>query len=413
MGDNIKSALLVIVMVAIGAATVMLGVKPNLEAKTALDAEISALQTTLADLQAKEADRAIYEAGIVRNQQTFNDLVAEFPEDIQQENYIKFLGDMEDKKDIDIIMNSNQYNEPEEFYILGTGAVGTGTDAAAATTAAATTTAAGATTEATAQTTTDATGQTTDTMAMDSEMKGIKASIGIEYTGTYKGIKSMVTYIQTYEDRMTIDTIDLTYSEEDEKLSGSFNFNVYAITAENRSLAEPDIEGVDIGVDNPFNAADKSNNDVSKDISKDMEDGDEILSDYDYYVALNPSTSNADAVTIGAKGDASAKISTNENEVVNATVKFFMVGTKYYVSYNIGDVSYPENFEQGVEFDPGEKLNLAIQSSKRKNNKDKSGVKLVIDNETDMPLNVKIDGDDTSDPRVKIASRIGKVQIYE
>ena len=90
-----------------------------------------------------------------------------------------------------------------------------------------------------------------------------------------------------------------------------------------------------------------------------------------------------------------------------------MVGTKYYVSYNIGDVSYPENFEQGVEFDPGEKLNLAIQSSKRKNNKDKSGVKLVIDNETDMPLNVKIDGDDTSDPRGKIASRIGKVQIYE
>ena len=101
------------------------------------------------------------------------------------------------------------------------------------------------------------------------------------------------------------------------------------------------------------------------------------------------------------------------NEVENATIKFFMVGQKYYVSYNIGDVSYPENFDQGTEFDPGDDLNLLIKSSKRKNDKDLSGVKLVVDNETDKVVNVKIDGDDSSNPRVRISQRIGKVKIYE
>jgi hypothetical protein len=89
-----------------------------------------------------------------------------------------------------------------------------------------------------------------------------------------------------------------------------------------------------------------------------------------------------------------------------------MVGEKYYVSYNIGSNSYPEDFDSGVEFDPGETLNLAITSTERKNDKDTSGVKLVIDNETDMTLNVKVDGDDASNPRVKISQRIGKVVIY-
>jgi hypothetical protein len=152
---------------------------------------------------------------------------------------------------------------------------------------------------------------------------------------------------------------------------------------------------------------------MNKGISSKLDDGKRIKSNYDYYVALNPATSNVNAITIGAKGDNSTEISSNVNESVNATVKFFMVGVKYYVSYNIGDVTFPEDFEAGSEFDPGDTLDLLIQSSKRKNDKDMSGVKLVIDNETDKTCNVLIDGDDASNPRVKIASRIGKVDIHE
>lgn len=412
MSGNIKNAILVLVMIAVGLGSGLMIIKPNIETTQSLNYEISDLQQRLAELQAKEADRAIYEAGIVRNKQEFMEILDKFPEDIQQENYIAFLGKMEEDKDIDeFTMNSLGFEEAESFYILGTGAVGVDgaqTDATATTQAATTDT---TTTDAT--TTTENVAGTEGDVMNDSNMTGLKANVTVDYAGNYKGIKNMLGYIVGNDDRMNIDTMSLAYSKEEKKLTGSFSFNFYAISSESRKLAEPEVDGVDIGVDNIFNNADKSDSKVNKDISKNLDDGDKILEDYDYYVALNPSTSNADAVTIGSKSDTSAQISSNVNEVQTATVKFFKVGEKYHVSYNIGDVSYPEDFEQGVEFDPGDELNLVIKSSKRKNSKDKSGIKLVLDNETDMKLNVKIDGDDASNPRVKIASRIGKVQIYE
>lgn len=417
MSGTIKNLLLVVVMLAVGVGAFMGVIKPNYDATTVLDREIADLEGRLAELQAKEADRAIYEAGIVRNNKEFEEILAKFPAGIEQENYLNFLGKMDEDKEIDqLSWDGLGFNENVEFYTLGggTGAV----DTAATTDAAATT---DTTTAADAATTTqaaDATAAATDTgttMAgsSDEEMVGVSTAVTVDYRGDYKGIKNMLAYIVSNEDRMTIDTMNITYATEEKELSGSFTLNLYAITSPSRRLEAPIVEGVDIGSKNIFDTNDSKDSKINKDVSQNIEDGNQIISDYDYFVALNPSSSNADAVSIGSKSDPATKISSNENEVLSATVKFFNVGEKFYVSYNIGDVSYPENFEQGVEFDPGDDLNLLIQSSKRKNDKDKSGVRLVIDNETSMTLNVKIDGDDVENPRVKIASRIGKVKVYE
>lgn len=397
MSGTIKNLLLGVAMVAVAAIAVMMVIKPNYEATQALNGEIATLEARLAELQAKEADRAIYEAGIVRNNQEFEEILAKFPEGIEQENYLDFLGKMDDDEKIDeLTWDSLGFSENVEFYTLG-GGVGaaTGTEGGAAAT-----TEAGAGTVAAASPTGE-------------EMVGVSTLITVNYRGDYKGIKNMLAYIVGNEDRMTIDTMNITYDTEEKELSGSFNFNLYAITSPSRRLETPVVEGVDIGSKNIFDTNDSADSKVNKDMTQNIEDGNKILSDYDYYVALNPSSSNADAIAIGAKSDAATKISSNENDVQSATIKFFNIGEKFYVSYNIGDVSYPENFDQGTEFDPGDDLNLLIQSSKRKNDKDKSGVRLVIDNETSMTLNVKIDGDDVENPRVKIASRIGKVKVYE
>ena len=86
MSGTIKNALLVVVMVAIAAASIMLFIKPNIDAKTTLDGEISQLQARLADLQSKEADRAVYEAGIEKNKAEFEKILKEFPEGLEQAN---------------------------------------------------------------------------------------------------------------------------------------------------------------------------------------------------------------------------------------------------------------------------------------------------------------------------------------
>lgn len=422
MSGTIKNALLVVVMVAIAAASIMLFIKPNIDAKTTLDGEISQLQARLADLQSKEADRAVYEAGIEKNKAEFEKILKEFPEGLEQANYIDFLGKMTENKDIgEFDADSWTFSEQETFYTLSAaGAAQSAVDNTQA--AAGATTQAGATTEASAATTaatteaaaTTATTDNTSTPGLnDDDLAGIKVPVSINYMGSYKGIKNLLAYIIGNEMRMTIDTMDVSYSEESKEVSGSMNLNLYAITSASRKEAELELDGVDIGTDNIFDSSDKSDTKANKDLTSSLEEGDKIVKDYDYYVALNPSSSNEDAISIASKSDTSTKISSNVNEVENATIKFFMVGQKYYVSYNIGDVSYPENFDQGTEFDPGDDLNLLIKSCKRKNDKDLSGVKLVIDNETDKVVNVKIDGDDSSNPRVRISQRIGKVKIYE
>ena len=421
MNGGIKNALLVVMIIAVIAGTALLAIKPNIEAKQALDSDIATLQQRLAELQAKEADRPIYEAGIIKNRQEFAEIMEKFPNGIEQENYIKFLGDLEDNEDIEYSMDNEGFSEVTEFYTLGGGGeAGAGGEAAPAEGAPAegTTDSAQVTTD-TAQATTDTAQATTDGSAVDpmdeTNVVGISTPINITFKSSYAGIKDLLGYVLSNDERMTIDTLSVSYGEDDaddQKVSGSLNLNLYAITSDQRYFAQPDIKDVEIGRPNIFTQK-SGKSDMNKGISSKLDDGKGIKSNYDYYVALNPATSNVNAITIGAKGDNSTEISSNVNESVNATIKFFMVGVKYYVSYNVGDVSFPEDFEAGSEFDPGDTLDLLIQSSKRKNDKDKSGVKLVIDNETDKTCNVLIDGDDASNPRVKIASRIGKVDIHE
>ncbi len=413
MNGGIKNALLVVMIIAVIAGSALLAIKPNIEAKQALDGEIATLQQRLAELQAKEADRPIYEAGIIKNRQEFAEIMEKFPNGIEQENYIKFLGDLEDNEDIEYSMDNEGFSEVAEFYTLGGGgdvAPADGTAPAEGTPAEET--ADQAAPADTTQTTTD--DSTVDPMD-ETNVVGISTPISISFKSSYAGIKDLLGYVLSNDERMTIDTLSISYGEddaEDQKVTGSLNLNLYAITSDQRYFPQPDIKDVEIGRPNIFTQK-SGKSDMNKGISSKLDDGKGIKSNYDYYVALNPATSNVNAITIGAKGDNSTEISSNVNESVNATIKFFMVGVKYYVSYNIGDVTFPEDFEAGSEFDPGDTLDLLIQSSKRKNDKDMSGVKLVIDNETDKTCNVLIDGDDVSNPRVKIASRIGKVDIHE
>ena len=411
MNGGIKNALLVVMIIAVIAGSALLMIKPNIEAKQALDGEIATLQQRLAELQAKEADRPIYEAGIIKNRQEFAEIMERFPNGIEQENYIKFLGDLEDNEDIEYSMDNEGFSEVTEFYTLGGGGAapaGGGAASAEATTDTA------VASDTTATSTENADSAEVDPMDQTNVI-GISSPISISFKSSYSGIKDLLGYVLSNDERMTIDTLSVTFDDEekdDSQITGNLNLNLYAITSDQRYFPQPDIKDVEIGRSNIFTEK-SGKSDMNKGISSKIDDGRGIKSNYDYYVALNPATSNVNAITIGAKGDNSTEISSNVNESVNATIKFFMVGVKYYVSYNIGSVTFPEDFESGSEFDPGDTLDLLIQSSKRKNDKDLSGVKLVIDNETDKTCNVLIDGDDASNPRVKIASRIGKVDIHE
>ena len=143
--------------------------------------------------------------------------------------------------------------------------------------------------------------------------------------------------------------------------------------------------------------------------------GNNIVTDYDYYIALDSFKSDADSVVIGPKGDSAAtRISKNSSEREKVTITFSGKDGKYTVSYAIGDTVYPAtNYESGVEFTPGSMLSLLVVGTDRDpEGEDINGADATIINNTDMKLYVKI-VDDDENPRFKIREKSGEVVVYE
>lgn len=243
------------------------------------------------------------------------------------------------------------------------------------------------------------------------DMKGFKTSVTLSYEATYAEWKNLVSFINNYYSKNTIENISMTYNEASGIVSGAMTMSTYAITGSTRKFTPPTLS-IPYGTDNIFDSA------VFKGTaSKSVDDsGEYILSDYDYFVTLNASTADVDACIVGQKGDASRAtvVSSDNNTSEDVTIRFAGSEGVYTVQYKIGTVTYPaKNYDKGVSFTPGNTLDLLIMSSSRLGNTDLSGVKLTLINESDKTLNVKACNDDTVSPRIKIASKTGSINIYQ
>ena len=202
---------------------------------------------------------------------------------------------------------------------------------------------------------------------------------------------------------MTIDEVNLsTEGEGDELLyTGDLLVNMYHIVGEDRDVqVDVDLDDIDTGVDNVFTSA--GGGSVSK-FSGD--NGDAIRTDYDLYIALNPTTSDTSGKLVGLNsGSDNLTSSKNETEAVSMKVTKGDDGT-YTVEYSIGTET------KSKTFDPGEDLTLLIQSSDLKDESDVNKINLTIENTSDKTLYVKIAGDETAQ-RVKIVNRAGSINVY-
>ena len=80
---------------------------------------------------------------------------------------------------------------------------------------------------------------------------------------------------------------------------------------------------------------------------------------------------------------------------------------KIYCKYALdGNQSYE------AEVVSAEDVKILIQSSARKNDDDKVGVKVTIRNSTSMPVYVKVSDDDAVSPRVTV-TKSGLVKVYQ
>lgn len=397
-----KKVLWFLASAAVVAIAVFLVIMPcNNERKT-LEATNQTLQAKFNDLQAKERDRATYESGITEYQNMIDNILADFPTNLDQEVSVMFIDScVNDDIDKEFDIESVGFGRDAELYQLGDISV-TGADSTTDT----------ASTEDSTEETTEAASEDGTTLVEEgttvdsSAMVAYSVEYPISYVGSYKGIKNFIDYVEGYAQRMTVNEMSITYDYESRVYSGSVVVRAYAVYGGGRPTSNNiELDDVEIGVDNIFTSGGNGANNVSS--KYDEDDGAAIANDYDLYMMLNPSTSDVSAKVMGINKQDSTAIKSATNEVEAAKITITEESGKYYAEYNIGGVTSDK-----VAFDPGEDMNLLIQSNARVGSDDMSGVKLSIVNETSKMLNVKVINDDATSPRFKVASRKGSIKVY-
>ena len=406
--DSEKSILLVIAGIAILAVSIMYVMKPTYEKVQAIETECVALRDRYNYLVEKDAQREEFKQGAEDYNNAFTEKMNDFAPDLNQEVTIMFLQGIKD--DNDFTIDSLNLGQPEEFYTLGLngadtslGETGdTGEEASA---------------EDTAEASTDASGDTGlvegSVPASDESYVCYRADFPISYRGTYSSLKDVVNYVNNFNYRMTINSIDITYAGEDSEdvlaYSGTLDLKCYAIMGADRPESSMQLEDVETGVDNIFIGEGSVGGSATSSLTKyDENDGAAIESNYDFYAMLNAATSDVSAKVVGQNGTGkeASVISNSDNSISTLSFDFYESEGKNYCKYTLDGTSYE------AEITSAEDIKVLLQSSARKDDDDKVGIKVTIRNTTSLPVYIKVSGDDAVSARVNITSKTGAVKVY-
>lgn len=200
----------------------------NFEDRKTINSEKDERQVYYNDLKAKDANRQQYIDDTEKYKEEYENILAEFPSELYQENTIMYLQGIKDEYKFDF--PSVTMGEENLFYTLGTGAVG---DVSLDTADTDTTTEDGVVTT---------TGDTYNCYS---------ATFPVSYAGSYQSVKDVIDYIEDSEYRMSVDSINIAFDEESGNYTGDMTFTSYAVNGGDRTTDQVDVN-VQTGKDNIF-----------------------------------------------------------------------------------------------------------------------------------------------------------------
>lgn len=373
MTKSNAKVLLILLVILLLAGSYMYVFKPNMEDKDALKAEVATLEERYNELKAKEANRETYITETAEFYVLFDEIVKEFPADLNQEVSVMFLKGVQEAVEFEI--QSVGLGAPTEFYTLGAASVSE-----------------------------DPNTPVVEAATSGAAYQCYSAKFPISYEGSYDGIKDFISYIMNYRYRMNIDSVSITYNADDDTYTGSVSLNAYAVSGEGR---EPDTVNVDVnnGVGNIFHGGEGASSPSS--YSYDADNGAGIVTDHDLVIMLNNANGDGADGIIVAKGndDKDSYVTSSDNEVKDLKITVYQEDAKIYAKYEIGDSSYE------VEVTSTD-LTIYVDSSSRVDADDANGIKVSVDNSTAIPVFFKVADDDATSPRFDMNSKTGTVKVY-
>lgn len=339
------------------------------------EVEEQQLSDRYADLSAKSNNRAQYQADTEANRLAYQNIIDSYNTNLRQEQIIIFLSLVE--KHTGVWLNQMGLAQNEDVYTFGNI---TSTNPSAA-------------------------GQP----VYMTDYKGIRTQLNLSFECTYENLKTVLLYLRQYGRKITINNISFSYASGTDTVSGTMQVSMYAITGEDRPVEDINIHEVPVGTDNIFISG------TFQTMSADASYRDKMKVDYDLYIIMNQVGSDMRTMAVGQKGDPTGTTSLSSENVGTEDITITVTGSNnnYRVNYKLGNEVFPsENFNEGAPLICGDTLDLTIISKERMSSGDNTSANVTIINQSDMPLNVAVFGDDVDEPRVNIVKTEGNVITY-
>ena len=85
-----------------------------------------------------------------------------------------------------------------------------------------------------------------------SNYMGYRSNITVSFESPYEALKEVMKQINSFPNRMTVDTMTLSYDSETGNLKGTMVINCYSLKGTDKAYEPPIIPGIDFGVFNLF-----------------------------------------------------------------------------------------------------------------------------------------------------------------
>ena len=227
----------------------------------------------------------------------------------------------------------------------------------------------------------------------------VNQTISVGFDGEYNEVINFLKALETSVRRVYVDQIALS-SADGGVLNGSMNLSFISYIDQN-NYEEFMMETIPFdGKMNPF--APYSGVGEGQPVA--------TVETYDpnIYILINSYLDNAQKIIMGEYPNASTEINFNENK--EAMVKLTFTGNSNNFNYTMSLGNSTRRSSNSINVENGA-IRVKVVSLDRRDSNDLVGIKLNIDNQTNVPVDVQVLFDDTTNPRVIMGTLSSNVNI--
>ena len=231
----------------------------------------------------------------------------------------------------------------------------------------------------------------------------VSQDISINFTGSYTQIYGFLSDVEKNLRKVAVKGITLQKNQDNE-LTGQMNlsFISYWDTFAGQQPYSMEVQPI-TGKESLFMAYPGYSESSAKGPEAKV-----VTAQPDFSMLVNGYLDNAAKVILMQYPNTETEVAVDENEHANASLTINGNKVEFTYSYKVGSAS--KSGVTAIKARDG-KIRMEVLVQARKSDKDKVSVTLDINNESDLPLEISVKGDNKQDPRFKLGKTTGNVVV--